>query len=70
MNYAKILGNTIAAFSAAAIGINLAGAHDAIIAAFYVAGITALLALAKELQEEGLEEDAKCKASLTPLLLF
>jgi len=68
-NWARITGNTIAVFATAAIAINLAGAPQAILAAFYAAGMTALLAFAKELQEEGKQDD-ECPSGLAGLLLF
>lgn len=65
-NWARILGNTISAFAVSAIAINLAGAPEALVSAFYVAVITGLMAFAKELQEEGKETPSK----ISNLLLF
>ena len=69
LNWAKILGNTISAFAIVAISINIAGAPNELIAAFYAAGITALLAFAKELQECGKTEE-EMPSKIAPLLLF
>lgn len=66
--WARIIGNTIAAFCTVAIAININGTPDALAAAFYAAGITALLAFAKEMQQQGQEEGGKTK--LASLLLF
>ena len=67
LNWGKIVGNTIVVFCTAAVAINLAGAPIEIIAAFYAAAITAMLALGKELQDES-NEIQDLKAS--PLLLL
>jgi len=71
LNWAKIVGNTISAFALTAIGINLAGAPDAVVGAFYVAIMTGLLAFAKEMQDEGRkEEEPFCESSLNKVLLL
>lgn len=72
MSWARLLGNTLFAFATAAIGINIAGEAQAVKAAFYVAAITAILALAKELQEQAKEEEGaeNCTTTLKQLLFF
>lgn len=72
-NWARILGNTIAAFATAAVAINIAGVPQEINVAFYAAAMTAMLAFAKELQAEGMTEEEKrlaCKPALAQVLIF
>ena len=68
-NWARIIGNTITTFALSAIAVNLAGAPQEIAIAFYTAGMTALLAFGKELQDEGKDECAP-PSTLSQVLLF
>lgn len=61
------MGNVVTAFAVTAIGINLAGAPNEIVAAFYVAIMTGMLALGKELQDESA---GKIDYRSSPLLLL
>ena len=69
-NWARILGNTLTTFALSAMGIKLAGLDStALVAAFYIAGMTALLAFGKELQQEGENADNQT-SPLKHVLLF
>ena len=67
--YARIIGNTLMAFAITAISINITGEPSAMIAAFYVAFITAVIAFAKEMQNEG-KDECEPPSKLGNLLVF
>lgn len=70
MNWNKIIGNTIVAFSTAAIAVNLVGQpQDAILAGFVAAALQACLAMGVSLQDEG-QEDGTVTNKANNLVLF
>ncbi len=70
MNWAKIVGNTIVAFSTAAIAVNLVGApQDAILAGFIAALLQGFLAMGVSLQDEDKGEGA-IPSKANSLVLF
>ena len=65
MNWVKIIGNVLVAFSTSAIAINIAGINQEVIVAFYVAFMTGILALGKEfIVESGEFPEEKIKPKI------